>query len=127
VERDSRGFGIHAHIEVDPSKRVVRSPIQALARMKQGCDMLADGTPDDDCRLLLQKPDRFYRIVAEERGRRLAKNYAVRMLLLNKDPGLAKAARRLVEEELQLETLSIVGWRDVPTNEGVLGEIALSS
>ncbi|MEY7154969.1 hypothetical protein AB9C23_14605, partial [Citrobacter freundii] len=32
-----------------------------------------------------------------------------------------------VEEELQQETLSIVGWRDVPTNEGVLGEIALSS
>ncbi len=29
--------------------------------------------------------------------------------------------------ELQRETLSIVGWRDVPTNEGVLGEIALSS
>lgn len=46
------------------------------------------------------------------------------MLFLNKDPELAKAARRIVEEELQLETLSIVGWRDVPTNEGVLGEIA---
>ncbi|MCS5808556.1 hypothetical protein LNO89_19645 [Klebsiella pneumoniae subsp. pneumoniae] len=42
------------------------------------------------------------------------------MLFLNKDPELAKAARRIVEEELQLETLSIVGWRDVPTNEGVL-------
>ena len=39
----------------------------------------------------------------------------------------AAASRRIVEEELQRETLSIVGWRDVPTNEGVLGEIALSS
>ncbi len=62
-------------------------------------------------------------------GARLAfsKNYAVGMLFLNKDPELAAAARRIVEEELQRETLSIVGWRDVPTNEGVLGEIALSS
>lgn len=49
------------------------------------------------------------------------------MLFLNNDPELAAAARRIVEEELQRETLSIVGWRDVPTNEGVLGEIALSS
>lgn len=49
------------------------------------------------------------------------------MLFLNKDPELAAAARRIVEEELQRETLSIVGWRDVPTNRGVLGEIALSS
>lgn len=68
-----------------------------------------------------------FRIVAQERGWRLAKNYAVGMLFLNKDPELAAAARRIVEEELQRETLSIVGWRDVPTNEGVLGEIALSS
>ncbi len=34
--------------------------------------------------LLLQKPDRFFRIVAQERGWRLAKNYAVGMLFLNK-------------------------------------------
>ncbi len=46
---------------------------------------------------------------------------------MNKDPELAAASRHIVEEELQQETLSIVGWRDVPTNEGVLGEIALSS
>ena len=89
--------------------------------------ILADGKTGDGCGLLLQKPDRFFRIVAQERGWRLAKNYAVGMLFLNKDPELAAAARRIVEEELQRETLSIVGWRDVPTNEGVLGEIALSS
>ncbi len=40
------------------------------------------------------------------------------MLFLNKDPELAATARRIVEEELQRETLSIVGWREVPTNEG---------
>jgi glutamate synthase (NADPH/NADH) large chain len=57
-------------------------------------------------RLLLQKPDRFFRIVAEERGWRLAKNYAVGMLFLNKDPEKAAASRRIVEEELQRETLS---------------------
>ena len=45
-----------------------------------------------------QKPDRFFRIVAQERGWRLAKNYAVGMLFLNKDPELAAAARRIVEE-----------------------------
>ena len=85
--------------------------------------ILADGKTGDGCGLLLQN-----RIVFSHRcaGARLAfsKNYAVGMLFLNKDPELAAAARRIVEEELQRETLSIVGWRDVPTNEGVLGEIA---
>ena len=127
LERDNCGFGLIAHIEGEPSHKVVRTAIHALARMQHRGAILADGKTGDGCGLLLQKPDRFFRIVAEERGWRLAKNYAVGMLFLNKDPELAKAARRIVEEELQLETLSIVGWRDVPTNEGVLGEIALSS
>ena len=127
LERDNCGFGLIAHIEGEPSHKVVRTAIHALARMQHRGAILADGKTGDGCGLLLQKPDRFFRIVAQERGWRLAKNYAVGMLFLNKDPELAAAARRIVEEELQRETLSIVGWRDVPTNEGVLGEIALSS
>ena len=127
LERDNCGFGLIAHIEGEPSHKVVRTAIHALARMQHRGAILADGKTGDGCGLLLQKPDRFFRIVAQERGWRLAKNYAVGMLFLNKDPELAAAARRIVEEELQRETLSIVGWRDVPTNEGVLGEIALFS
>lgn len=127
LERDNCGFGLIAHIEGEPSHKVVRTAIHALARMQHRGAILADGKTGDGCGLLLQKPDRFFRIVAEERGWRLAKNYAVGMLFLNKDPEKASASRRIVEEELQRETLSIVGWRDVPTNEGVLGEIALSS
>ncbi len=127
LERDNCGFGLIAHIEGEPSHKVVRTAIHALARMQHRGAILADGKTGDGCGLLLQKPDRFFRIVAEERGWRLAKNYAVGMLFLNQDPEKAAASRRIVEEELQRETLSIVGWRDVPTNEGVLGEIALSS
>ncbi|ENV4538782.1 glutamate synthase large subunit [Salmonella enterica] len=127
LEKDNCGFGLIAHIEGEPSHKVVRTAIHALARMQHRGAILADGKTGDGCGLLLQKPDRFFRIVAEERGWRLAKNYAVGMIFLNKDPELAAASRHIVEEELQQETLSIVGWRDVPTNEGVLGEIALSS
>ncbi len=66
-------------------------------------------------------------MVAEERGWRLAKNYAVGMMFLSQNEEEARLSRRIVEEELQNETLSIVGWREVPTNPDVLGEIALSS
>lgn len=66
-------------------------------------------------------------MVAEERGWRLAKNYAVGMIFLSQDESEARASRRIVEEELQNETLSVIGWREVPINSDVLGEIALSS
>ncbi len=84
LERDNCGFGLIAHIEGEPSHKVVRTAIHALARMQHRGAILADGKTGDGCGLLLQKPDRFFRIVAEERGWRLAKNYAVGMLFLNK-------------------------------------------
>ncbi|ASG62633.1 hypothetical protein CEW81_02770 [Kluyvera genomosp. 3] len=95
LERDNCGFGLIAHIEGEPSHKVVRTAIHALARMQHRGAILADGKTGDGCGLLLQKPDRFFRIVAEERGWRLAKNYAVGMLFLNKDPELAAAAAML--------------------------------
>lgn len=127
LEKDNCGFGLIAHIEGEPSHKVVRTAIHALARMQHRGAILADGKTGDGCGLLLQKPDRFFRMVAEDRGWRLAKNYAVGMMFLNQDPERAAAARLVVEEELRNETLSIVGWREVPTNQDVLGEIALSS
>ncbi|WP_370555930.1 glutamate synthase large subunit [Edwardsiella tarda] len=126
-ERDNCGFGLIAHIEGEPSHKVVRTAIHALARMQHRGAILADGKTGDGCGLLLQKPDRFLHMVAEERGWRLAKNYAVGMLFLSRDAEQARDAQRIVEEELQNETLSIVGWREVPVNQEVLGEIALSS
>ncbi|WP_413736875.1 glutamate synthase large subunit [Sodalis sp. RH21] len=126
-EKDNCGFGLIAHIEGEPSHKVVRTAIHALARMQHRGAILADGKTGDGCGLLLQKPDRFFTMVAQERGWRLAKNYAVGMIFLSQDEEEARASRRIVEEELQNETLSIVGWREVPINADVLGEIALSS
>ena len=68
LERDNCGFGLIAHIEGEPSHKVVRTAIHALARMQHRGAILADGKTGDGCGLLLQKPDRFFRIVAQERG-----------------------------------------------------------
>ena len=125
--KDNCGFGLIAHLVGEPSHKVVRTAIHALARMQHRGAILADGKTGDGCGLLLQKPDRFFHIVAQERGWRLAKNYAVGMIFLSQDPEEARVSRQIIEEELQNETLSIIGWREVPINADVLGEIALSS
>ncbi|MGL4716966.1 MAG: glutamate synthase large subunit, partial [Aeromonas sp.] len=81
----------------------------------------------DGCGLLLQKPDSFYRAVAEEKGWHLGRKYAVGMLFLNPDPVLAQQTRDIIDEELEKETLSLVGWRKVPVDTNVLGPIAKAS
>lgn len=126
-ERDNCGFGLIAHIEGEPSHKVVRTAIHALARMQHRGAILSDGKTGDGCGLLLQKPDRFFHLIAEEKGWRLAKNYAVGMLFLSQDENIAQQCRQIVEEEIADETLAVVGWRTVPINKEILGSIALSS
>ncbi len=126
-EKDNCGFGLIAHIEGQPSHKVVRTAIHGLARMQHRGAILSDGKTGDGCGLLMQKPDRFFRLVAEDAGWRLAANYAVGMLFLSQDETEAQASRKIVEEELAEETLYVLGWREVPIDKSVLGEIALSS
>ena len=53
--KDNCGFGLIAHIEGEPSHKVVRTAIHALARMQHRGAILADGKTGDGCGLLLQK------------------------------------------------------------------------
>ncbi|MFD2179926.1 glutamate synthase large subunit [Veronia pacifica] len=127
LEKDNCGFGLIAHTEGETSHKLVRTAITALDRMTHRGAINADGKTGDGCGLLLQKPDAFFRIVAEENNWGLSKLYAVGMIFLSADPVKAQLAKESFEREIQAETLSTVGWRTVPTNPDVLGEIAKSS
>ncbi|PSU46166.1 glutamate synthase large subunit, partial [Photobacterium aphoticum] len=123
-DRDNCGFGLIAHIEGETSHKLVRTAICALDRMTHRGGIAADGKTGDGCGLLMKKPDRFYRLVANELGWKLSREFALGMIFLSQDPVLAEQARTVIQEELAKETLSLVGWRDVPINPAVLGPIA---
>ncbi|VUC73863.1 glutamate synthase subunit alpha [Salmonella sp. NCTC 11881] len=55
LEKDNCGFGLIAHIEGEPSHKVVRTAIHALARMQHRGAILADGKTGDGCGLLFTK------------------------------------------------------------------------
>lgn len=125
LEKDNCGFGLIAQINGQASHKLIRTAIQGLDRMQHRGGIAADGKTGDGCGLLLQKPDSFFRAIAAENEWRLGKNYAVGMLFLNTDPVLAAQSRDVISEELEKETLTLVGWRDVPTDPSMLGPIAL--
>ncbi|WP_338192860.1 hypothetical protein, partial [Proteus mirabilis] len=77
AEKENCGFGLIAHIEGKASHKIVRNAIHGLARMQHRGAILADGKTGDGCGLLLQKPTRFFQLIAEENGWHLANNYAV--------------------------------------------------
>ncbi len=126
LEKDNCGFGLIAHIEGEASHKLIRTAISALDRMTHRGAINADGKTGDGCGLLLQKPDSFFRIIAEENNWSLSKLYAVGMFFFSQDPIKAKHEKTIFEHAIAQETLSIVGWREVPINSNVLGEMALS-
>lgn len=124
LEKDNCGFGLIAHMEGDASHKLVRVAISALTRMQHRGGISADGKTGDGCGLLMQKPDIFFRAIAEERNWALGRKYAVGMVFLSTDPILAEHARQIIRQELEQETLTVLGWREVPVEDNVLGDLA---
>lgn len=124
LEKDNCGFGLIANMDGEASHKIVRTGIYSLARMAHRGGIAADGKTGDGCGLLLQKPDSFFQSVAKEMNIKLGNRYAVGMLFLSQDQGLAAAAKKLIDTELSRETLTVVGWRDVPIDPDVLGDLA---
>lgn len=123
-QKDNCGFGLIAHQHGEKSHKLVKTAIHALDRMQHRGGIAADGKTGDGCGLLMQKPDSFFRAVAEENNWQLGRKYAVGMIFLNPDPIKANTSKKILEEELARETLTLVGWRVVPTDTSTLGEIA---
>ncbi|WP_445425313.1 glutamate synthase large subunit [Alishewanella sp. HL-SH06] len=125
--RENCGFGLIAHLEGVASHRIVRTAINGLDRMQHRGGISADGKTGDGCGLLMQKPDSFFRAIAEENQWNLAKKYGVGMIFLSADPVKAAFAKDIINKEIARETLTLVAWRTVPVDANVLGPLALSS
>ncbi|NQY63699.1 MAG: glutamate synthase large subunit [Alteromonadaceae bacterium] len=127
VQKDNCGFGLIAHQHGETSHKLIKTAIFALDRMQHRGGIAADGKTGDGCGLLIQKPDSFFRAIAEENNWQLGRKYAVGMIFLNPDPIEAAFSKKILEEEFERETLTLVGWRTVPIDVSILGPIAASN
>ncbi|CAA0085244.1 Glutamate synthase [NADPH] large chain [BD1-7 clade bacterium] len=126
--RDNCGFGLIAHLKGVASHELLLTAIESLTCMTHRGGIAADGKTGDGCGLLIKKPDSFFRTIdAEQFGSTLQDRYSVAMIFLSPDDADAQAARAAVNAELEAQGLSVVGWRVVPTDASVCGEIALES
>ncbi len=126
-QKDNCGFGLIAHQQGETSHKLIKTAISALDRMQHRGGINSDGKTGDGCGLLMQKPDSFFRAIAAENDWKLGRKYAVGMIFLNPDEDKAAASKVIFEEELERETLTVVGWRIVPTDKDILGEIAAAN
>ncbi len=125
--KDSCGFGLIAQLDGKQDHKLVETAITALARMTHRGAVNADGKTGDGCGISIQISGNFFRPIAEELEFNLESDFAVGQVFLNPDENKASATRAILEEELVRETLTVVGWRQVPIDTSVCGKVALES
>ncbi len=126
--RDNCGFGLIAHTSGEASHRLLLTAIESLTCMTHRGGIAADGKTGDGCGLLLQMPEQFMRtLVREHFGVELAEAFGVGQVFFSADEEKAADARTATERALTDQGLDVVGWRVVPTDSSVCGQIALAS
>ena len=117
-EHDACGVAFVARVRAPASHEVVARALLALERLEHRGAEGADPDTGDGAGILIQIPDAFLRAEAgfelPEPGR-----YGVALCFL--PPGNPTEAMRLLEERTEAEGQHVLGWREVPVNEGACG------
>ena len=120
---DNCGFGLIAHIEGQASHDLVKTAIHSLSCMTHRGGVAADGKTGDGCGLLLATPKAFFQAIAAEQQLTITDNFAVGMVFVNLDETKAKYSEQVLAEEIAAQDLEVAGWREVPVDLTIVGEI----
>ncbi len=117
-EHDACGVAFVARVRAPASHEVVKRALHALERLEHRGAEGADPDTGDGAGILIQLPDAFLRAEASfdlpEAG-----HYGVAVCFL--PTGNPAEAMRLLEERVEAEGQTVLGWREVPVNEAACG------
>ena len=122
-ERDSCGVALVARLSGEPSHLVVQQALTALANLAHRGASGAEPGSGDGAGILLQVPDGFLRgsvpFTLPPVG-----EYATGIVFLPTEAESYEHALKTIETVAGEESLTILGWREVPTDPTVLGATA---
>ena len=128
-EHDACGVGFVAESRLGPSERVVALALEALGAMAHRGATGADARTSDGSGLALPLSAGFIERVTDGLAmtRRPAGQLAIGTVFLPDSAAARGTAIALVERTITAEHLTVVGWRPVPIDPGVLGDQAAAS
>ena len=127
VFKDNCGFGLIAHTHGEASHDLVQTAIHSLSCMTHRGGVAADGKTGDGCGLLIATPKVFFKKIASDNGFTLNEIFAVGTVFVNLDKALAQHSQDTLSEAIEAQGLLVAGWRDVPVDLSIVGDIARES
>lgn len=122
-EHDACGVGFVVDIKNRKSHDIIEQGLQILVNLRHRGAVGADPLAGDGAGCLIQIPDAFLREECEKLGFSLPAfgDYAVGMVFLPQDAGTREKCVEAIERTAAEEGQTVLGWRDVPTDNSVLG------
>ena len=124
LEKDSCGVGFIANIKGKKSHQIISDALNILCNLEHRGAVGADPRAGDGAGILVQIPHAFFARKAAENGFQLPKpgEYAVGALFMPKEKAWRKVIRSIIADQIKAEELTLLGWRDVPSDNASLGE-----
>ena len=122
-EHDNCGIGAIIDIEGRASRGLVRDALSIVENLEHRAGKDAEGKTGDGVGILTQIPHRLFARVMREQGIELGgpRQYGVGMFFFPQDELERRQARSMFEIIARKAGLSILGWREVPSDPSVLG------
>ncbi len=125
-EHDACGVGIVADVLGRRSHRIIEMGLEVLDNLAHRGAAGSDPKTGDGAGILIQTPHAFLSgaagIPLPEPG-----DYGVGMLFLPRDTDERATCERIIEEVVRSEGQLLLGWRDVPVDDGEIGDGARAS
>ena len=123
-EHDSCGIGFVANIKNVKSHEIVAQGLTVLDNLTHRGAAGADPLTGDGAGILIQLPDKFFRQECRELGIELPEigEYAVGMVYLPQDEAERTTCETVIAEVIEREGQTLLGWRDLPTDNTVLSD-----
>jgi len=127
-EHDACGVGFVVDIKGRRSHTIVRQALQVLINLLHRGACGCEANTGDGAGILLQVPDKFLRRECARLGITLppAREYGCGIMFLPRDPEQRDRVRALLHSIVDEEGQHLLGWREVPTDDHLIGASALS-
>ena len=122
-EHDNCGAGFICSLTGKRSNDIIHKALEILVKLEHRGAVSSDGVTGDGAGILIDIPHEFFKAYCDfelpEAG-----DYAVSNVFLPRKENQRAYCVEVFETEIKNQGLHILGWREVPVNSDVLGEIA---
>ena len=126
-EHDSCGIGFVANLKNKKSFQTIQGALDMLVNMEHRGGCGCEPETGDGAGILIQVPDAFFQKEAKKLGFKLPSfsNYGVAMCFFPQDAELRAEVKSRFEEYVQRLGFELLGYREVPTDNSMLGKTSV--